>query len=132
MDDPVGPAELPVLVADRVEAMRACGHDRPLPHPVLVERLDVPRGEHLEDVVVAHPPRRITGARLLLAEDGETDARRVQAGRDRACDLLVARVERRGTADPIEHIQLAETTRRRHLGDGRDLERKRPRPIEPR
>ena len=58
MDDLVRPAQLAVLVAQRVEAVRAGGHDRPLPHPVPVERLDVAHREHLEDVVVAHPPRR--------------------------------------------------------------------------
>ena len=35
----------------------------------------LPGREHLEDVVVAHPPRRVAGARLLLAEDRERDAR---------------------------------------------------------
>ena len=66
----------------RVEAVRAGGDDRPLPHPVAVERLDVARREHLEDVVVAHPPRRVAGARLLLAEDREPDAR-PRGGRSR-------------------------------------------------
>ena len=82
VDDPVRAAELAVLVADRVEAVRAGGHDRPLPHPVAVERLDVARREHLEDVVVAHPAGRVAGARLLLAEDREA-TRRPRAGRSR-------------------------------------------------
>ena len=82
VDDPVVAAQLAVLVAERVEAVRAGGHDRPLPHPVAVERLDVAHRQHLEDVVVAHPARRVAGARLLLAEDGEARRRR-RAGTSR-------------------------------------------------
>ena len=75
-------AQLPVLVAERVEAVRAGRHDRPLPHPVAVERLDVARREHLEDVVVAHPARRVARARLLLAR-GRRTGRRPRAGTSR-------------------------------------------------
>ena len=132
VDDLVRPAQLPVLVADRVEAVRAGGHDRPLAHPVAVERLDVARRQHLEDVVVAHPPGRVAGARLLLAEDREADARRVEARRDRPGDLLVARVERRRAADPVQDLELVEPAGRRHRRHGRDLERQRLRPVEPR
>ena len=66
-------AELRVLVADRVEAVRAGGDDGA--DPVLGvrrrERRDVLLGEHLEEVLVARPPRRIAGAGLLRAEHGE-------------------------------------------------------------
>ena len=133
VDDPERAAELPVLVADRVEAVRAGGDDRPLAHPVAVQRVDRSRREDLEDVVVAHPPGRVAGARLLLAEDGERDARGVQAGRDRPGDLLVARIERRRAADPVEDLEVVEPSagreRRRHVGtsNGRGL-----RPVESR
>ena len=53
--------------------MGAGGDDRLLPHPVAVEGLDVAAGEHLVDVVVAHPAGRVAGAGLLLAQDGEVD-----------------------------------------------------------
>ena len=114
VDDPVVAAQLAVLVADRVEAVRAGRDDRPLAHPVAVERLDVARREDLEHVVVAHPPGRVAGARLLLAEDREPDARGVQAGRDGPGDLLVARVERRRAADPVEDLELVEPPGGRH------------------
>ena len=73
MDHLVAAAELPVLVADRVEAVRAGGHDGL--QAVAVQRLDVPGREHLVDVVVAHPAGRIARAGLLLAEDREAHAR---------------------------------------------------------
>ena len=124
------PAELPVLVADRVEAVRARGDDRPLSHPVPVERLHVPRREDLEHVVIAHPPRRIARARLLLAEDREPDARSVEARRHGAGDALVALVERRRAADPVEDLQLVETAGRGgQRGDRRDLEREAAGPV---
>ena len=126
VDDPERAAELAVLVADRVEAVRAGGDDRPLAHAVAVERLDVARGQHLVDVVVAHPAGRIAGARLLLAEDREADAGRVQAGRDGPGDLLVARVERGRTADPVEDLELVEPPCGGNVGDDRDLERRGP------
>ena len=132
VDDGVVPTQLAVFVADRVEAVRAGGHDRALSHPVAVERLDIAHREHLEDVVVAHPPCRIAGARLLLAEDREAHARRVKAGRDRPGDLLIARVEGSRAADPVQHVEFAQPTLRRHLGHRRDLERKRLGPVESR
>ena len=128
VDDPERAAQLAVLVADRVEAVRAGGHDRPLAHPVAVERLDVARREDLEDVVVAHPAGRVAGARLLLAEDREADAGGVEAGGHGPGDLLVARVERRRAADPVEDLELVEPPVRRHVGDDRDLEGEAARP----
>ena len=41
VDDLERAAQLAVLVADDVEAVRAGRHDRPLPHPVAVQRFDV-------------------------------------------------------------------------------------------
>ena len=76
MDDAERPAELPIFVADRVEAMRAGRDDRPLAHPVLVQGVDRARRQHLEHVVVAHPPGGIARARLLLAEHRESRRRR--------------------------------------------------------
>jgi hypothetical protein len=79
MDDLERPAELAVLVRDRVEAVWAGGDDRSVAHAVSVEGVDVAGGEDLEDVVVAHPSRRVTRTRLLLAEDREPHPRSVQA-----------------------------------------------------
>ena len=132
VDDPVVAAQLAVLVADGVEAVRAGGDDRPLPHPVAVQRRDVPGREDLEHVVVAHAARRVARARLLLPEHREPDARGMQAGRDGAGHLLVARVEGRRAADPVEDLELVQPAVGGHRGDGLDLELERLRPVEPR
>ena len=78
------------------------------PDRVLVEGLDRAHRQHLEDVVVAHPTGRVARARLLLAEDRERHARGVQARRDRPGDLLVARVEGRRAADPVQDLEVVE------------------------
>src|SRR6266702_4069030 len=57
VDDLVVPAELRVLVRDRVEAVRAARDD--LPHAVLLEGLDVLLRLRLPEVLVADPPRRV-------------------------------------------------------------------------
>ena len=69
-------AEVRVLVAERVEAVRAARHD--LGHARLVERAHVLLGVGLEQVLVAHPPRRVAGARLARAQDREVHAGRLQ------------------------------------------------------
>ena len=102
-----------------------------LVEPVAVEGRDVLRGEHLADVVVAHPAGRVAGARLLLAEDREPDAGHVQAGRERPGDPPVALVEGGRAADPVEDLDLVEPAGRRQVGDGRDLEREALRPVGP-
>ena len=96
-------AEVGVLVRERVEAVRAAGHD--LRHPCVVQRRHVRLRERLEDVLVPGPPRWIAGARLARAED-----RDVQAGGDeelRRRDRRRPRtlVERRGAADPVEDLR---------------------------
>ena len=131
VDDPVRAAQLAVLVADGIEAVRAGGHDRALAHAIAVERLDVAHREHLEDVVVAHPAGRVARARFLLAQDREGDTGCMKAGRHSSCHLLVARIERRRAADPIEHVELVEPTVGRHLRHGRDLEQGSQRNLNP-
>ncbi len=73
VDDLVVPAELRVLVRERVEAVRAARDDRPRGR--LVERLDVLLSEHGEHELVAHPPGGIAGAGLGGPEHGELHAR---------------------------------------------------------
>ncbi len=70
------PPKSAVLLAQAVEAVRAVGDD--LLDAVAVQRLDVLLREHLEEVLVAHAARRVSVAGLLVAEDREGDARRVQ------------------------------------------------------
>ena len=70
--DLVVPAELRVLVLQRVEAVRALGDDLLHAHPV--EHLDVGHRQHLEQVLVAAAPRRVAGAHLARPEDRHVDA----------------------------------------------------------
>ena len=72
VDHLVMAAEVRVLVAQRVEAVRAVGDD--LRHAGLVERGHVLLGKGLEHVFVADPPRRIARAGLTRTEDRELHA----------------------------------------------------------
>ena len=76
VDDLERPAQLAVLRADRVEAVRAGGDDRPLLHAVPLQRLDVGGREHLEDVLVAHPARRIARCRTPPGRGSRSGPRR--------------------------------------------------------
>src|SRR5690606_39334460 len=76
MDYLVVTAELRVLVADGVEAVRALGDH--LLHPVLLEGLVVLQGQLLEHVLVARPSSRVPVADLTHPEAGEADAGRVE------------------------------------------------------
>ncbi len=131
VDDLELAAKLAVLVAERIEAVWAGGHDGPFAHAVAVECLDVAGRKDLEDVVVTHSTRRIPGAGFLLAKDREVDPRRVEAGRHGACDLLVARVECRRAADPVEDLEIGESAHRRDRSHDRHLERQAPGPVRP-
>ena len=91
MDHLVVPAELRVLVQQRVEAVGALRDD--LLHAHAVERLDVLHRQHLEDVLVARAAGRVAGAVLGRAEDGEVDVGPLQQLGHRLGDLLVLVVE---------------------------------------
>ena len=127
-------AQLAVLVADRVEAVRAGGDDRPLPHPVAVERLDV-------------LPRRGSGTRTRCPSGGpgrrcttppgprtanETPAASRQVATARATRRLRSS---KAAAQPTQYrtssaVELAR--RPATLGHGPDLERQALRPVEAR
>ena len=98
VDDLVVAAELGVLVRDRVEAVRA-GRDDRLGRG-LVQGLDVLLGEHGVDELVAHPARRVPGAGLGRAENGEADPGLVQQGGDGLGGLFRPVFQRPGAADP--------------------------------
>ena len=114
MYDPVLATQLAVLVADRVEAMRTGGHDRPLPHPVFVERRRrcPSRASGTRSRCPSGAPDRpcTTPPGPRTAND---DACGVQAGRDGPRDLLVARIEGGGATDPVEDLEAVELARRR-------------------
>ncbi len=105
MDDlDPGQAELRVLVADGVEAVRAGGHDGA--DPVLVvgcgEGRHVLLGQDLEQVLVARSPGRVAGAGLAAAQHPERDLGLAQEGGHRPHHLSVPLVERAGAADPVQ------------------------------
>ncbi len=102
--DLVAAAEVRVLVAERVEAVRAAWSTI-FVTPARFERLDVLLGEGLEDVLVAHPPGGVAGAGLARAEDGEVDAGGLQQLRGRLGRRAGALVERGRAADPVEHLR---------------------------
>ena len=95
-------AELSVVAPERGEAVGALGDD--LGDLVAVERLDVLHRRHLEQVFVARPPGRITGALLPGAEDGVVHARRLEQGRHRLGDGHVPVIERACAPHPIEEL----------------------------
>ena len=87
--DLVVPAELRVLVLERVEAVRALRDD--LLHAQPVERLDVLHREHLEDVLVARSAGRVAGAQLARSEHGEVEVRPLQQPGQRARVVFLLR-----------------------------------------
>ena len=99
-----GQPELRVFVADRVEAVRAAGHDGP--HAVLVvgcgEGGHVLLGQHLEQVLVAGPPCRVSRACLAAAEHRERHVGLLEQGGHGPHHLAVAVIERAGAADPVQ------------------------------
>jgi hypothetical protein len=99
-------AELRVLAAEGVEAVRAGGDDLPRPGCAAledpVEDLLRLRGHHLEQELVARPPRRVTRAGLLGAEDDVVHAGPVQQLGGGPHRLLGVVVERAGAADPVQ------------------------------
>ena len=100
VDDLVVAAELRVLVAQRVEAVRALGDD--LAHAHAVEAGDVLLGQHLEQVLVAGAAGRVAGAQLGRPEDGEVDPGAAQQLGGGLRDPLVLVVEGAGAAHPVE------------------------------
>ena len=110
-------AELRVLVFERVEAVWAAGH-----HPlrlILIQALDIGLRQDLVQVFVASSAGRVAAAALLLAEDGELHAGRGEDLRQGCRDALVARVERRHAANPVDDLQLARVSHARELLDTR-------------
>ena len=91
---------LRVLVGKGVEAMRALRDD--LLHAHAIERFDVLRCEHLEDVFVARTSCRIARAHFRWAKNREGNTRALQKLRHCLGDLLVLVIERTCATDPVE------------------------------
>ena len=97
------PAEIGVLVAERVEAVRAARDD--LRDPDLVQCRDVLLGVRLEHVLVPHPAGRIACARLARAENREVDPRLLQQLHGRLGRLARALVVGGRAAHPVEDLR---------------------------
>src|ERR1019366_7090899 len=71
-----GRSEVTVFVFQRVEAMRACGHD--LLDTVLFKHSDVGARPILEQEFVTNPPRGVPSARLFLPQTREAHSGALQ------------------------------------------------------
>ena len=109
VQDAVVSAELRVLPAQRVQAVRA-GDDDLAVHPLdafeqIIDRLDILRCQLLEQEFVARAPRRVAGAGLPVAEYEELDTgRREQLGNGFG-GLLGAVIERARAAHPEQILE---------------------------
>ena len=104
VDHLVTGAQLGVLVRDRVEAVRAGGHDRA--RGGLVEGLDVLLGQHGEHELVADAAGRVAGAGLGRAEHGEGDPRGVQQRGDGLGGALGPVLQRPGAPHPEQVLHV--------------------------
>ncbi len=105
VDHLVVSAEVRVLVLEGVEGVRAVGDD--LLDAVAVQGLDVLRGQHLEQVLVAEPPGRVAGRHLLGPEDGDLHAGGLEDRRQRLRDLLAVVVVAARRADEEQVLEVA-------------------------
>ena len=127
MHDLVLAADLRVLVLDRVEAVRT-GHDD-LGRLGLVQGLDVPLGERLEQELVAGTAGRVTRAGLAVAQDSEGHPGHVEQLGDGPGGLLCAVLVGAGAADPEQVVDLGGV--RHVLAQDLDLEGKVLGPVQP-
>ena len=102
VDDFVAPSEIRVLVTDRVEAVRARGHD--LLHARAVQRRDVLAREALERVLIAHPAGGVARACFARPQNRKVDARLLHQLRGRHRGFSRALVERGRAADPEKYL----------------------------
>ena len=102
MDDLPAPAELRVLVADRVQRVRIGGND-PL-EAGRPEGGDIGLGQMLVKALLADPPHIVAGVALRVVQDAEVDAGRMQQPCKDLRHLLVARVERRVVANEPQQV----------------------------
>ena len=102
MHDLVGASEIRILVAQRVETVRARGDD--LLDARAVKGRDVLAGQSLKRVLVAHPASRVSGACLARPEHGKIHAGHLQQLRRRDRSFSCALVERGRAADPEQHV----------------------------
>ena len=93
-----------ILILQNIEGMRTSRHDSF--HIVLLECLDVLRAQLLEQKFIAHPARRIARILLLVAENGEVDARFIHKPDKGLGDLAAPIVVRAHGADKEQHVEI--------------------------
>lgn len=114
VDGAVVAAQLTVLVADGVHAVRAGRHDQFRRDGV--QGLDVLLGQRLVQELVPGAAGTVAGAGFLLAQHGVVHARLVEQLHEAAGDLLRAGVVAGGAAHPVDDVGF------RVLVDGGDLQ----------
>ena len=79
-------AQFGIFVCKNVETVRAGGDN--FFYPVIIQRLDVLVGHHLEKKFIAGTPCRIAGTHFFLTQDGKGDTHLIQNGGKGFCDFL--------------------------------------------
>ena len=110
VEDVVVPVKVGVLVAQRVEAVRAGGNDLALPLGVLGEGLvkgcHVFRGQHLEEELVASAAGGVAGAGFTLGEHSKLHPRGVQQLHYRAAGAAAGVVKSACAAHPEQVLKV--------------------------
>src|SRR5262249_793140 len=103
-----------VAIAARPVGSSSLGPDasRTLVETIAVQDLDVLRGEHIPEALVADAPRGVAGAALLRPEEAEMYVGGLHHLGESSGDLAVARVEGAHAADPEEHVHLGVISQR--------------------
>ena len=113
MDNFIVAAELRIFILEGMKTVRACCDN--FFHGVPVQRLDVPSHQCLSEILVSHPTRSIAVALFFKAKNGERHACRPQNLDHGERDLFDAVVERAGTADPEQNINVAAIRHARNI-----------------
>ncbi len=105
-------AELRIFIADRMKTVRACCHYHL--RFDLVQSRDILLGHLGEKVFITGAARHVTGALLLLADDGPVQACGIEYCSQTARDPLRAWIERHGATNPVEHCRIGFFRKSRH------------------
>ena len=90
--------DLRILMFQGMETMRTEGQN--LFDIGSFHRFDIAFCQCHEEILVSHPPRRITTAPFLGSKDPESDAAGLQNLDQGRCNLLISRIEAACTSDP--------------------------------
>src|SRR5829696_6947993 len=98
MNDLVVTTEGRILILDRVQTMRACGHDSLGIY--LIQNFNICRGQAKENIFASGAAGRVAVALFILPKHGKVDSCRVQNLCEGLCGLLGTRVSCGSAADP--------------------------------